>query len=124
VASTVLPASAVDNELSRISPVPLDWSSSISPLAVQGYRFVSSNRAARPLAVSSSSEWIEIREAAGISSTPSLDLMHRGERQTTLLAEAFHPDFLLLDDKAAHAEATRFATYSDISMTLRKYSIS
>lgn len=58
-------------------------------------------------AVSSSSEWIEIREATGMSSEPSLVLLHRGERQAILLAEAVHPDFLLLDDKAARAEALR-----------------
>jgi len=56
-------------------------------------------------AVSSSSEWIEIREAKTIPSAPHLVLLHRGERQAILLAEAVQPDFLLLDDKAARAQA-------------------
>jgi predicted nucleic acid-binding protein len=57
--------------------------------------------------ISSHPEWIAVQEVARLDASPALDLLHRGEREATRLAEMVFPDFLLLDEQAGRQEALR-----------------
>jgi predicted nucleic acid-binding protein len=55
--------------------------------------------------VSSRPAWLEVRDVPDTPSGTFPSLLHRGERQAILLAEAVGPDLLLLDDRAGRKEA-------------------
>lgn len=55
--------------------------------------------------VQSLPSWYEVREVHGALTVPFPTMLHQGERQAILLAEALKPDFVLIDEQVGRTVA-------------------